>query len=116
MNNISYVIWMLGTDCLQPKRSAIPGYMPVTLDVALGFKYGTEEAFQHFGKELQSAVQRFDNIPLTLCHGKLTHPLTPLHVDYFLHLVILIAVVVFIVTINHFVRNIQGGPKSKPDY
>jgi len=46
--------------------------MPVTLDVALGFKYGSKAEFQHFGKELQNAVQRFDKMPLTLCHGKQT--------------------------------------------
>jgi len=46
--------------------------MPVTLDVALGFKYGSKAEFQHFGKELQNAVQRFDKMPLTLCHGTST--------------------------------------------
>jgi len=43
--------------------------MPVTLDVAVGFKYGTDADFQHFGNELQNAVQRFDKLPLTLCNG-----------------------------------------------
>jgi len=57
------------TDYLQPKLSAIPAYMPVTLDVAVGFKYGTDADFQRFGKELQNAVQRFDKLPLTLCNG-----------------------------------------------
>ena len=61
---------MLGTDYLQPKLSAIPSYMPVTLDVAKGFKYGTNADFRHFGKELQNAIQRFDKMPLTLCNGK----------------------------------------------
>jgi len=59
------------TDCLQPKLSTIPAYIPVTLNVAKGFKYGTEADFRHFGKELQKAVQGFDKIPLTLCHGNL---------------------------------------------
>jgi len=61
---------MLGTDCLQPKLSAIPAYMPVALDVAKGFKYGTEAEFQLFSKKLQNAVQSFDKLPLTLCDGK----------------------------------------------
>jgi len=64
---------MRWTDCLQPKRTAIPAYMPVMLDVAIGFKYGTKADFQHFGKELQNAVQRFDKMPLLLCHGNLMH-------------------------------------------
>jgi len=64
---------MIGTDCLQPRLSAIPAYVPVTLDVAKGFKYGTDADFQRFGKELQNAVQCFDKMPLTLCHGKLIH-------------------------------------------
>jgi len=61
---------MLDADCLQPKLTAIPAYMPVTLDVAKGFKYGTDADFQHFGKELQNVIQRFDKMPLTLCNGK----------------------------------------------
>lgn len=63
---------MLGTDFLQPKVSAIPVYMPVTLDVAKGFKYGTDAQFQQFGRQLQNAAQSFDKMPLTLCNGKLT--------------------------------------------
>ena len=44
--------------------------MPVSLDVARGFKYGTSAQFQLFGKELQNAVRSFDKLPPTLCHGK----------------------------------------------
>jgi len=61
---------MLGADHLQPKLTAIPAYMPVTFNVAKGFKYGTDADFQHFGKELQNAIQRFEKMPLTLCTGK----------------------------------------------
>jgi len=64
---------MYGLDYLQPKLSAIPAYMPVMLDVAKGFKYGTDSDFKQFGKELQKAVQRFDKTPITLCNGKSTH-------------------------------------------
>jgi len=63
---------VLGTDFLQPKVSAIPVYMPVTLDVAKGFKYGTDAQFQQFGRQLQNAAQSFDKMPLTLCNGKLS--------------------------------------------
>jgi len=64
---------MLVTDCLQPKPSAIPAYMPVALDVAKGFKYGTLAEFQLFSKKLHNAVQSFDKLSLTLCYGKSIH-------------------------------------------
>ena len=60
----------MDADYLQPKLSCIPAYMPVSLDVARGFKYGTSAQFQLFGKELQNAVRSFDKLPPTLCHGK----------------------------------------------
>jgi len=60
---------MLETDLLQPKLSVIPGYMPISLDVAKGFKFGPRLEFQQLSKVLQNGVQGFHKIPITLCHG-----------------------------------------------
>lgn len=56
-------------DQLHTQLVAIPVYVPLTLEVATGFKYGSFSAFDHFNSQLKKAVANICPSTFPICNG-----------------------------------------------